>query len=76
MPSVASPIPILASGEGTSHITGTGNNIYFMDDKMFGTIYGHPLWAIYHCGSEIEGQIDIQGTYHHFDFNMNRFSIA
>ena len=65
---LAMPLSILASGEGTRHITGIGKDIYFMDDKVFGTVNGHPLWAVYNCGSDIKGKIDIKGTYHDFSF--------
>jgi len=33
---------------------------------------GHPLWAIYNCGSDINGEIDIDGTYHYFAFKYRR----
>jgi hypothetical protein len=65
---LAMPLSMFASGEGTRHITGIGKDIYFMDDKVFGTVNGHPLWAVYNCGSDIKGKIDIKGTYHHFSF--------
>lgn len=75
--------PALASDEGTRHITGTGMDVYFMNDKVFGIAgrlvetendrssphlggNGHPLWAIYNCGSDINGEIDIDSTYHLF----------
>jgi len=32
----------------------------------------HPLWAIYNCGSDINGEIDIYGTYHYFTFKYHR----
>jgi len=81
--------PALAFEEGTRHITGTGMNVYFMNDKVFGTAgrpveaendrtfprktgNGHPLWAIYNCGSDIKGEIDIDGTYHYFSFKYHR----
>ncbi len=52
----------LASQEGTRHITGKDIDIYFMNDKLFGHIKKHPLWAIYNCGSDIKGEIDVNGT--------------
>ena len=67
------PINLEASpGEGTRHITGSGMDLYFMDDKVFGTANGHPLWAIYNCGSDIAGTIDISGTYHDLTFAYHR----
>ena len=50
-------IPPAAAGfdEGTRHITGSGADIYFMNDKVFGTAAGRPLWAIYNCGESING---------------------
>ncbi len=57
-----------ASGEGTRHITGSGINVYFMNDKVFGTVNGQPVWAIYNCGSDINGEIDIRGKFHTFEF--------
>jgi hypothetical protein len=39
-----------------------------MDDKVFGTVKGHPLWAVYKCGSEIRGKIDIGGAYREVHF--------
>jgi hypothetical protein len=67
------PISLKASpGEGTRHITGSGMDLYFMDDKVFGTANGHPLWAIYNCGSDIAGAIDIEGTYHNLAFAYHR----
>lgn len=62
----------LASQEGTRHITGKDIDIYFMNDKLFGHIKKHPLWAIYNCGSDIKGEIDVNGTYHGFDFLYHR----
>lgn len=81
--------PAMAFEEGTRRITGTGIDVYFMNDKVFGTAgrvvvrgndrtfprktgNGHPLWAIYNCGSDINGEIDIDGTYHYFAFNYYR----
>jgi len=67
------PIALAASpGEGTRHITGSGMNLYFMDDKVFGTANDHPLWANYNCGSDIAGAIDIGGTYHDLAFTYHR----
>ena len=57
-----------ASGEGTRHITGSGVNVYFMNDKVFGAVNGQPVWAIYNCGSDINGEIDIRGEFHTFEF--------
>lgn len=57
-----------ASGEGTRHIAGSGVNIYFMNDKVFGAVNGQPVWAVYNCGSDITGEIDIRGEYHTFEF--------
>jgi hypothetical protein len=59
-------------GEGTRRITGSGVELFFMDDKLFGTANGHPLWAIYNCGADISGKIDIDGTYHDLDFAYHR----
>jgi hypothetical protein len=56
-------------GEGTRHITGQGLDMYFMNDKVFGTAGGHPLWADYTCGKQIKGQIDVDGTYKSFEFS-------
>lgn len=39
-----------------------------MNDKVFGTVNDHPLWAVYDCGTEIRGEIDIQGNCHRFHF--------
>lgn len=67
------PLGLQASpGEGTRHITGNGMDLYFMDDKVFGTVNGHPLWAIYNCGADIAGTIDIGGTYHDLAFAYHR----
>jgi hypothetical protein len=67
------PISLDASpGEGTRHIAGSGLDLYFMDDKVFGTANGHPLWAIYNCGADIVGSIDIKGTYHDLNFSYHR----
>jgi hypothetical protein len=62
------PLVSQASEEGTRHITGSGVNIYFMNDKVFGSVQGHPIWAIYNCGSDINGEIDIRGNFHAFEF--------
>ena len=69
---LTNPISTPASGEGTRHITGAGKDIYFMEDKVFGTINGHPLWAIYNCGSDINGKIEIKETYYNFHFQYGR----
>jgi hypothetical protein len=61
-----------ASEEGTRHITGEGIDLYFMNDKLFGHVYGHPLWAIYNCRSDIKGEIDVNGTYHVFQMVYHR----
>jgi hypothetical protein len=67
------PAGLAASpGEGTRHITGNGMDLYFMDDKVFGTADGHPLWAIYNCGADIAGTIDIGGTYHDLALTYHR----
>ena len=65
---VLSPSFISASDEGTRHITGSGTDLYFMNDKVFGTVNTSPLWAVYNCGSTIKGEIDIKGKYHSFNF--------
>ena len=46
--------------------------MYFMNDKVFGTVAGHPLWAIYNCGTDIQGEIDIAGDFHDFSFAYHR----
>lgn len=67
------PVGLAASpGEGTRHIAGSGMDLYFMDDKVFGTANGHPLWAIYNCGADIVGSIDIKGSYHDLNFSYHR----
>ena len=43
--------------------------MFFMNDKVFGTVDGHPLWAMYDCGSSIKGEMDVDGTYHTFAFD-------
>ena len=58
----------LAADEGTRHIVGENLDMYFMNDKVFGTVDGHPLWAIYNCGSDINGEMDVAGAYHKFSF--------
>ncbi len=58
----------IAAEEGTRHITGDVVDMWFMNDKVFGTAAGHPLWAIYNCGSDIKGEIDVKGTYLPFAF--------
>ena len=65
-------IPTVAIGmeEGTRHITGKETDLYFMNDKVFGVVQNRPLWAIYHCGSEIEGEIDMGGSYQRFHFQF------
>jgi hypothetical protein len=57
-----------AEEEGTRHIVGHDVDMFFMNDKVFGTVAGHPLWAIYNCGSDIKGEMDVGGTYHTFAF--------
>ena len=61
-----------ASGEGTRHIAGQDIDLYFMHDKLFGHVKHHPLWAIYNCGSDIKGEIDVDSTYHRFDLRYHR----
>jgi len=61
-----------ASEEGTRHITGSRMDLYFMNDKVFGTAGGHPLWAIYNCGTDINGEIDIKGTYRKFTYAYHK----
>jgi hypothetical protein len=68
---VALSVTAFASTEGTRHITGKDIDLYFMDDKLFGHIKKHPLWAIYNCRSDIKGMIDASGTYHKFDLRYN-----
>jgi len=69
---LAVPFTVLAIQEGTRTITGDGIDMYFMNDKVFGSIASHPLWAIYNCGSDIKGEIDIDGKYHKFSFYYQR----
>ncbi|MBW2602492.1 MAG: hypothetical protein JRD47_11365, partial [Deltaproteobacteria bacterium] len=66
------PSVLLAMQEGTRHITGKKIDLYFMNDKVFGSVENHPLWAIYNCGSDINGEIDVEGTYHKFNFQYQR----
>ena len=61
-----------AESEKTRHITGDGIDIYFMQDKVFGVINNHPIWAIYNCGSDISGEIDKNGTYITFSFKFSK----
>ena len=65
-------VPSYAADEGTRHITGEGVDIYFMNDKLFGHVDRHPLWAIYNCGTDIKGQIDVDGKYHEFQMVYQR----
>ena len=65
-------VTAFASGEGTRHITGENIDVYFMNDKLFGHVKDHPLWAIYNCGSDIKGEIDVNGTYRRFDLQYHR----
>ena len=67
---LALPLSLYAMGEGTRHITGKGMDLYFMNDKVFGTVESRPLWGIYNCGSDIKGEIDINGTYQKFNFQF------
>jgi hypothetical protein len=57
-----------AEEEGTRHIVGDDVDMFFMNDKVFGTVGGHPLWAIYNCGSDIKGEMDVEGKYQTFAF--------
>ncbi len=66
---ITTPCKAIGS-EKTRHITGDGTNIYFMQDKVFGVINNHPIWAIYNCGSDISGEVDKNGTYISFSFNF------
>lgn len=61
----------IASGEGTRHIEGDNVNLYFMNDKVFGTIETHPLWAVYNCGTDIKGEMDINGKFCPFEFKYH-----
>ena len=58
--------------EGTRHITGENVNLYFMNDKVFGTVGNNPIWAIYNCSTDIKGEIDIKGKYQKFSFQYHR----
>lgn len=58
--------------EGTRDITGSGLNLYFLHDKVFGTACGHPLWARYNCGSDFAGQIDLGNAYRELNFTYRR----
>lgn len=62
------PCGVQGAEEGSRHITGSGVDVYFMHDKVFGVVEGHPLWALYDCGSAIQGEMDIHGTYHPITF--------
>jgi len=67
------PIGLEASpGEGTRHTTCRGMDLHFRDDKVLGTVNGHPLWAIYNCGADIVGTLDIGGTYHDLALTYHR----
>ena len=33
----------LAADEGTRHIVGSDVDVFFMNDRVFGTVAGHPL---------------------------------
>lgn len=57
-----------AGGEGTRHIVGENISLYFMNDKVFGTVENHPIWAVYNCGTAINGEMDINGVYQPFEF--------
>ena len=63
-----SPLLVFASAEGTRHITGSGMDLYFMNDKVFGTANNNPLWAVYNCGTSIKGEMDIKGKYYSFAY--------
>ena len=63
---------VVASDEGTRHIIGDDVDVYFMNDKLFGHVKKHPLWAIYNCGRDIKGEIDVNGTYHEFQMVYHR----
>jgi len=60
-----------AAEEGTRHIQGEGVDMYFMNDKVFGTVASHPLWAIYNCGTDIKGEMDVDGSYQEFAFQYH-----
>ena len=63
---------VLAMEEGTRHIMGENVNLYFMHDKVFGTVGNNPIWAIYNCRTDIKGEMDIKGIYHKFSFKYHR----
>jgi len=65
-----------ASGEGTRHITGKNIDVYFMNDKLFGQVNNHPLWAIYNCGSDIQGEIDVNDRRITGSFGREEISIG
>jgi len=64
--------PATAEEEGTRHIVGDGVDLYFMNEMVFGTVDGSPLWAIYNCGSDIQGKIDVAGKYRPFEFRYQK----
>ncbi len=61
----------VALGEGTRHIKGKNVNLYFMNDKVFGAVGNNPLWAIYNCGNDIKGEMDINGKFYSFNFKYH-----
>ena len=63
--------PLTFANEGTRHITGNDVDIYFMNDKVFGTVSGYPLWAIYNCGKDINGEMSHNGNTREFSFLYN-----
>jgi hypothetical protein len=63
-----SSLAAMAADEGTRHIVGDGVDLFFMNDKVFGTVSGQPLWALYNCGSDIKGEMDAGGKYQKFAF--------
>jgi hypothetical protein len=67
-----SSVVAVAEDEGTRHIVGGDVDMFFMNDKVFGTAAGHPLWAIYNCGSDIKGEMDVGGAYHKFAFEYRK----
>jgi hypothetical protein len=64
------PVALLGE-EGTRHVTGQGVDLYFMNDKLFGSVEEHPVWGIYRCAEDITGEIDIDGTYHQLNFQYH-----
>jgi len=62
----------LASEEGTRHITGSRMDLYFMNDKVFGTANHNPLWAVYNCGTSIKGEMDIKGKFYTFEYTYHK----